>query len=67
MEDLHRQRFLSEQAGRSGAVGAQASFVTRSVHGGLGSHAQEMGIEPIGAVNVDLSEVVAYREIAERN
>ena len=31
----------------------------------LGRRLGEMGIEPIGAVDVDLSEVVAYREIAE--
>jgi transcription elongation GreA/GreB family factor len=66
MEDLHRQRVL-ERAGWTFWRCWASSFVRdpEPCMADLCRMLGKMGIEPIGAVDVDLTEVVAFREIAE--
>lgn len=66
MEDLHRQRAL-ERAGWTSWRCWGSSFVRDPeacmLH--LFRTLSNMGIEPVGAADIDLSEVVEYREIAD--
>lgn len=66
LEDLHRQRTL-ERAGWTFWRCWGASFIRDpdACMADLFRTLERLGIEPVGAVDVDLSEVVEYREVGE--